>query len=126
APIALLAAVMLAGFVHAASPDRSPSPDLDRVVRLWAAATGGLDRIHALRTVRMTGRITFGTGSAQPFSVTVARPGKIRTEVTFPEGNWLQVFDGRHGWVASPFEKSSAPAPMSAEQERNAPEQADI
>jgi hypothetical protein len=32
--------------------------------------------------------------------------------VTFPQGLWIQVFDGRKGWTRSPFE-SAAPVPMS-------------
>jgi hypothetical protein len=108
-----------------AAPDASARPDLDRVVRLWAAATGGLDHIRALRAVRMSGRITLG-GEPHAFSVEIARPGRIRTEVTFPQGVWIQVFDGKHGWTVSPLEKGPAPTPMTAEQEKNAPEQADI
>ena len=125
--IALLAATGAAASLRAAAP---PAPDsraeLDRIVALWTAATGGIDRIHALSSVRMSGKIAFGAEPANPFTVEVARPGKIRTQVTFPQGVWLQVFDGRHGWIVAPFAKSAGPAPMSEEELRNAPEQADI
>jgi len=124
AVVAMLAAACIA-VPGRAAVDASARADLDRVVRLWAAAIGGLDHIRALRAVRMSGRITLG-GEPHAFAVEVARPGRIRTEVTFPQGVWIQVFDGKHGWTVSPLDKSPAPTPMTADQERNAPEQADI
>ena len=123
--IALLATTGAALSLRAAAPAASPT-ELDRIVALWTAATGGIDRIRALSSVRMSGKIAFGAEPANPFIVEVARPGKIRTQVTFPQGVWLQVFDGRRGWIVSPFAKSAGPVPMSEEELRNAPEQADI
>jgi hypothetical protein len=125
--IALLATTGAAAFPGAAAPPGPASrAELDRIVALWAAATGGIDRIHALSSVRMSGKIAFGSDPPNPFTVEVARPGKIRTQVAFPKGAWLQVFDGRRGWIVSPFAESAAPAPMTEEELRNAPEQADI
>lgn len=123
----LVWAMGTAALAGAAPPPKAGSrTELERVVALWAAATGGIDRIHALASVRMTGRIAFGGGAANPFTVEVARPGRIRTEVTFPQGVWVQVYDGRRGWIASPFAKSPEPVPMTEEELSNAPEQADI
>ncbi|HET7453191.1 MAG TPA: hypothetical protein VFL12_10645 [Thermoanaerobaculia bacterium] len=114
--------------VAAAAPGAAPSPksadsELDRVIRLWTAATGGLDRIRALRTIRMTGEITFKENPPCKIMVELARPGRIRTEVAFPDGKWIQIFDGRRGWIVSP---SSGARPMSATELGNAPEQADF
>jgi len=125
AALLLLAAGTAAG-AGAPAPPADSRPSLDRVVALWAAATGGVDRIHALTSVRMTGKIAFGDTPAAPFTVVVERPGKIRTEVKFPQGSWLQIFDGRKGWVVSPFGASKGPVPMTDEELSNAPEQADI
>lgn len=102
------------------------APDLDKIVRLWAAATGGLPRIHALNSVRMTGRISLGDAGPRPIVVEVARPGRLRTEIVFSEGIYIQTFDGKNGWKISPFQKSVEPVAMSAEEAANAPEQADI
>ena len=126
--ILAFAAAVVAGAAPAktAPAPANAEPELDRVVRLWAAATGGLKRLRALRSVRMSGQITFAGDSPHAMTVEIARPGKIRTEITFPAGAWIQVFDGRRGWTISPVAKTRAPQPMSAEQARNAPEQADI
>ncbi|HWC65219.1 MAG TPA: hypothetical protein VG777_03985 [Thermoanaerobaculia bacterium] len=124
-----LAAVLCAASIvfGAGAPNPKAGPDLDRVVRLWAAATGGgLDRMRALRSVRMTGRITFRDQAPSPIEVEVARPGRILTRVTFPAGSWIQVWDGHDGWTISPFAAKPEPTPMTAEQRRNAPEQADL
>jgi outer membrane lipoprotein-sorting protein len=122
----LLAAAGTAFGAGAPPPKVDSRTELDRVIALWAAATGGIDRIHALSSVRMTGTIAFGDAPAAPFTVVVTRPGRIRTEVKFPQGLWLQIFDGRKGWVVSPFAQSGAPAPMTDEELSNAHEQADV
>lgn len=99
---------------------------LDDVVRLWAAAIGGMKKIHALQSVRMRGTIAFGSDEARPLVVEVERPGRIRTEVQFAEGRFFQVFDGKNGWVGVPFAKDAGVRPMSAQELANAVEQADI
>ena len=124
--IALLAATGAVASPMAAPPGTASRSELDRIVARWAAATGGIDRIHSLSSVRMSGKIALGGQPANPFTVEVARPGKIRTEVEFPQGLWIQIFDGRRGWIVSPFAGSAGAAPMSEEELRNAPEQADI
>jgi hypothetical protein len=123
---AIAAGAPLFGGAAASPPAGRSGAELDRIVRLWAAATGGLERIRALRSVRMTGRITFRGDTPHPITVELARPAKIRTEITFPAGAWIQAFDGREGWVASPFGQGGGARPMTPEQRANAPEQADI
>ena len=126
---ALLAAggVAIAAGMGAATPARpAPDADLDRIVRLWAAATGGLDRIRAIRALRMSGQITFSGKPPCPITVELARPGKIRTQVAFSAGNWIQIFDGRQGWIVTPFGMPPGTRPMSADEAANAPEQADF
>ncbi len=121
----IAALALLLGGAGAPPAGSGSGAGLDRVVRLWAAATGGLDRIRAIRSVRMTGRITFKDGVPHPIVVELSRPGRIRTEVAFPAGPWVQVFDGRQGWVVSPVPGAGV-QPMTPEQAANAPEQADI
>jgi outer membrane lipoprotein-sorting protein len=121
--VASISLTLVAWAASGAAPPPKADAELDRVIRLWTAATGGLDRIRALRTIRMTGQITFGDKPPYPISVELARPGRIRTEVAFPEGRWIQIFDGRNGWIVSP---SSGMRPMSAAELANAPEQADF
>ncbi|HET9794648.1 MAG TPA: hypothetical protein VFS34_09315 [Thermoanaerobaculia bacterium] len=118
--------LFFAGAAGAKPPSNAGGADLDRIVRLWAAATGGLERLRALRSVRMTGRITVGSDPPHPITVEIARPGKIRTEVRFPEGAWVQVFDGSRGWTISPSPTHREALPMTPEQAASAPEQADI
>ena len=116
--------LLLAGAVLGAAAVASGS-QLDDVVRLWKAAIGG-KKIEALRGVRMKGMIAFGSDAGRPFTVEVERPGKIRTEIRFAEGTYLQIFDGRRGWIALPFGPTAGVRPMTAEELANAPEQADI
>lgn len=128
ASVVLVASVLSAPRPAAASksPVTSEGMTLEKVVRLAVAASGGAERIHALRSLRMTGRITFTDGATVPIAVELARPGRVRTRMTFPAGAWIQAFDGRNGWTISPFAKGPGPAPMTGEELRNAAEQADL
>jgi hypothetical protein len=125
--------VLVASFLSAPRPaaaSKSPvTPEgmtIEKLVRLAVAASGGAERIRALRSLRMTGRIAFTGGATVPIAVELARPARVRTEMTFPAGAWIQAFDGRNGWTVSPFAKVPGPAPMTAEQRRSAAEQADL
>ncbi|MGH9442573.1 MAG: hypothetical protein ACRD16_09900 [Thermoanaerobaculia bacterium] len=88
-------------------------------------ALGGAGRLQAVRSERMTGLIGFGDQEPVPVLVELKRPGKIRTQVEFKAGRFVQGFNGAAGWTIDPS-LGGKPAEMSAEQARNLPERADI
>lgn len=97
--------------------------------RKAADALGGERRLEAVHAERMTGRIAFGSEAAVPLTVELKRPGKIRTQVDFAAGTFVQGFDGQTGWTIDPSGDPSGggkPAAMTAEQAANLPEQADL
>lgn len=98
---------------------------LDEVVDRGIAALGGSARLAQVRSERMTGTIQFPPEAPSPLTVEFKRPGKIRTEIEFQKGKFEQIFDGRKGWMLNPF-KGTAVLPMTVEERRNTPEQADI
>lgn len=114
----VLIAVVLRGL-----PARALS--VGEIARKGVEALGGAAKLAAVRTERMTGRISFGSEDAVPLLVELKRPGKIRTEVGFAAGTFVQGFDGATGWMIDPS-RGGKPAEMSAEQARNLPEQADM
>jgi hypothetical protein len=114
---------LVAGLFLAALPARALS--IGEISRKGVDALGGAAKLAAVRTERMTGRISFGSEDAVPLVVELKRPGKIRTEVGFAAGTFVQGFDGATGWMIDPS-RGGKPAEMSAEQARNLPEQADM
>jgi photosystem II stability/assembly factor-like uncharacterized protein/outer membrane lipoprotein-sorting protein len=79
---------------------------LDQILARNLAARGGADKLHAIQSLRLTGRATFGGGD---FSVEAAwglvqkRPGSIRSELTLQGLTQVSAYDGQKGWSVSPF-----------------------
>lgn len=98
---------------------------IGEICRKGVDALGGAGRLEAVRSERMTGRIEFGSEEPVSLVVELKRPGKIRTQVEFKAGTFVQGFDGETGWMIDPS-SGGKPVEMSAERARNLPEQADL
>ncbi|MFX4435520.1 hypothetical protein ABTA38_19455, partial [Acinetobacter baumannii] len=80
-------------------------------------ARGGLAKLRAIKSLRLTGRAVYSEGGfQQEFAVgqLIARPGKVRSETTLQGLTQVEAFDGAEGWQLNPFggrrdaERSSA------------------
>jgi photosystem II stability/assembly factor-like uncharacterized protein len=80
---------------------------LDSLLSKNLAARGGADKLAAIKTLKLTGRIVFG---GTDFSIDAAwgqvqeRPDRIRSEVTLQGLTSVSAYDGREAWRVSPFE----------------------
>lgn len=99
---------------------------VDEIVARHAEALGGIDKLRAIRSVRMSGRVTAGGGREASVVREVRRPDRVRTEFTYQGVTGVYAFDGQHGWRVSPFDGSLAPEPMADEEARQTADQADI
>jgi hypothetical protein len=99
---------------------------VDEIVARHVQALGGIERLRAIRTLRMSGRVTAGGGREALVVREILRPDKIRTEFTLQGVTGVYAFDGARGWKVSPFEGSFAPAPMDDEEANQVADQADI
>ena len=102
------------------------SQTVDEIVARHIDARGGRDKIKALQSVRMTGRIRAGGGRQASVVREVSRPGLIRLEFTIDGVTNVFAFDGVHGWQVSPSFGSFEPQALAAGGEELATEQADI
>lgn len=66
-------------------------------------ARGGIEKIKAIKTLRMSGKLQQGSFSAQ-FSSTSIAPNLVRNAVTLQGMSQIQVYDGSTGWQINPFE----------------------
>jgi hypothetical protein len=71
---------------------------VDDVVAKALAARGGVKRIKAIQTQRLTGRISL-TGGAGPLEVEMKRPGMMREAVTLGGKSMIRTTDGKVGWA---------------------------
>jgi len=102
---------------------------VDEIVTRYVAARGGAEKIQALRSVRLTGKLEFGRRSSvvvADWGEIVKRPGTIRDETTMQGLTSVDAFDGKDAWSVSPFQGRRDPQRSSADETRQRAQQADI
>lgn len=99
---------------------------VDEIIAKNVDARGGLDKLKSVKTMRMSGKMTVGPGIEAPISMEMKRPNNVRMEITFQGNTGVQAYDGKDGWAISPFSGKKEPEPMSADDLKEAEEQADM
>ncbi|HKW57022.1 MAG TPA: hypothetical protein VJN42_06650 [Candidatus Acidoferrum sp.] len=96
-------------------PQTARSQTADEIVAKALNARGGLERVKAVRSERLTGTIYFGPDLYGPFVAEFKRPGKMHNEVTIQSKTVARTFNGKDsGWIVNPFAGKESPEPMSA------------
>jgi photosystem II stability/assembly factor-like uncharacterized protein len=121
-----IAAVVALG--AAASPRGAT---LEELVARNLEARGGRERLAALRSLHLAGKIavTFGDpDSALELAWTrlAKRPGMIRTEGSVQGLTAIRAFDGRGGWQVNPFFGRREPDRLSADDAKTLARDADL
>ncbi|HVR95559.1 MAG TPA: hypothetical protein VMW27_03025 [Thermoanaerobaculia bacterium] len=98
----------------------------DEIVEKNIQARGGKDKIKAVQTVRMTGKMTVGPGMEAPFTLEMARPAKARMEFSLQGMTAVQAYDGKTGWAVMPFLGKKDPEVLPAEELAQMEEQSDL
>jgi outer membrane lipoprotein-sorting protein len=94
------------------------------------AARGGLDKIRAIQSQRISGTITFGSSGSEasgPFFVELKRPLKMHMQLTVENQTMIRIYDGKSaGWANNPFAGKMNLDVMNAEELKNISEEADF
>jgi outer membrane lipoprotein-sorting protein len=107
-------------------PMALPAQSADDVIDAYLKARGGLTKIRAVQTERLTGVITFAPGVEGPFFVERKRPLKMHMEITVSGQTLLRIYDGKSfGWIYNPF-RNAAVVPMGAEDLAGIADEADF
>lgn len=80
----------------------------EELVRKNIMAHGGPDKVKAIKTVRMTGRLQAGSFTAKVGRDAMA-PNLVRETMTLQGMTEIQAYDGKTGWKISPFEGRKDP-----------------
>ena len=99
---------------------------LDEVLAKHYQALGGVDKVKAVKSLRMTGEMTVGPGMLAPFTLELKRPNNMRIEITLQGMTGIQAYDGQTAWMLMPFMGKKDPEPMPAEEAKDVAEQADM
>ncbi len=118
----------LVGFCAMASVLAFPAAaqTVDEIIAKNVDAHGGMAKLKAIKSLRMTGRIGLGQGLEAPLVLEVQRPKNMRLEITVQGMTIVQAYDGATGWQVVPFTGSTDPQPMSADELKDAEDQADL
>ena len=107
-------------------PAVASAQTVDDVLAKVMAARGGADKLRAIRSQRITGKISFGD-STGPFVVEFKRPLKMHMQFTVQNQTLVRVYDGQsHGWANNPFIGKANPEAMSEEELKNITEESDF
>ena len=99
---------------------------VDELIAQNVEARGGMDKLKAIQTLRISGKMTMGPGIEAPMTLEMKRPKRMRMEFTFQGMTGIQAYDGENGWQLMPFGGRKDPEPMSPEDLKDAEEQADM
>ena len=103
------------------------TPTLDELVTKNVEAKGGADALHALQSLKLTGKMLVQQGQIQlAYAQTKKRPGEVRTDATLQGMTAVQAYDGKEGWKISPFQGRKDPEKMSADDVKSLIEDAEI
>ena len=75
----------------------------DEIIARYAQRIGGADRMHAIQSVRRSGKFYGGGGFEAEVTNENKRPNKVREEITFGGMTGATSFDGKNGWKIEPW-----------------------
>ena len=98
---------------------------VDEIIAKHFAARGGVEKLRAVKSIRMTGRMS-GGGAEIPATMENKRPESTRMEFTVQGMTGIVAYDGTTGWQVMPFMGKKDPEPMAGDDLKDIQEQADF
>ena len=115
----------LAGLIAAATlAAQAPAQTVDELIARSSEARGGLDKLRAVQTIRMKGKMSMGPGLEARITIEMKRPRNARMEFTYQGLTGVQAYDGKQAWGMAPGSRQAEPLP--AEMARGLDSQGDI
>jgi hypothetical protein len=104
-----------------------PAPTAEDLAAKNAEAKGGLERLRAVQSLRLTGRVLFNNGQLEASLVqSVKSPGAIRVDLTLQGLTLTQAYDGNEGWQINPFQGRKDPERMAPDDVKSLIEETEI
>jgi len=113
------------GFLFLAAAASAHAQTAEELVAKNIQAKGGLEKIKAIQTLRMKGRLQQGGFTAQ-VGQEAKRPGMLRSTFTVQGMTAIQSYDGQTGWQISPFQGRKDPELLGEDDLRDLVEDADM
>ena len=98
----------------------------DELVAKNLEARGGLDKIQAIKTLKLDGKLRVGGQFELSFVEYKKAPDSVRDEATLQGLTQVQAWDGQSAWQISPFQGRRDPEQMSSDDARSLADEASI
>jgi hypothetical protein len=115
--IALAAALLL--------PVGGTAQTVDEIIAKNVQARGGLDKLHAVKALRITARISDGDFRAA-YRQENKRDDKIREEIVFQGMAQVRAYNGQTAWQINPFGGRRDPELISADESKDLVDNANV
>src|SRR5438445_6500548 len=102
------------------------SQTADELIAKNIQAKGGMDKIKAIKTVRMTGKLDAAGGFTGLIGQENMRPSLVKETFTLQGMTQVQAYDGSNGWQISPFGGRRDPEMLGEDDVRGLAEDADF
>lgn len=103
AAVALLTCTTAASGQAGAAPGQvAAAPSVDELIAKNLKARGGEDRLRALQSMRITGKVSV-QGMELPMTVNAKRPNMMRQEMQIQDRTVVTAFDGQKAWMINPM-----------------------
>jgi outer membrane lipoprotein-sorting protein len=107
-------------------PAAASAQTADEILAKVLGARGGLDKLRAINSERVSGEISFGDVTG-PFVVELKRPLKMHMQLAVQDKTMVRVYDGKsQGWANNPFAGKMNPEAMSGDDLKNITEESDF
>lgn len=79
---------------------------LDEIIKNNLEAKGGIEKINAFKTGKMTGKMMMQTFE-MPYTMWFKKPNQVKMEMVFQGATMIMAYDGKIAWNISPFTGST-------------------
>jgi outer membrane lipoprotein-sorting protein len=107
-------------------PESLAAQSITQILAKVFVARGGLAKIRAVKSERVSGTISFGSEASGPFVVELKRPMRMHMTLSVQNLTMVRVYDGTQGWANNPFAGKMNPDSMTDEDLKNISEEADF
>jgi hypothetical protein len=88
----------------------------DELAAKNVAAKGGLEKINAIQSLRLSGKLLVNGGALElGYVALIKRPGSIRYEALLQGLTQIQAYDGTQAWQINPFQGRKDPEKLSVD-----------
>lgn len=106
----------LTGFLMLLAASGAFAFTADELAARNAAARGGLEKLNAIHSLRLTGKLRVNGGTVElGYTELLKRPDSIRYEAQLQGLTRVQAYDGKQAWQINPFQGRKDPERLSAD-----------